>query len=229
MKNILNTKPSIKLEGRERFSVSFVDDSDINKKKILDIGCGYGWCELAMRKKGAREQFGLELTEKDLATAKKNIKDKNIHYLEGSAIRIPFEKSAFDTVLAWEVIEHIPKDTEEKMFSEVHRVLKKGGSFYLSTPNNTFFSTLLDPAWWLIGHRHYRVEKLIKFASYHGLLVENLEIRGGWWTIFSLLHLYISKWIFRRSLPFSKELRRLDTKGYSTEGFTTLFIKFRKI
>ena len=73
---------------------------------------------------------------------------------------------------SWEVLEHIPKDTEKKMFNEVNRVLKPGGIFYISTPYNNVISNIFDPAWWLIGHRHYSLEKVKKYAQDAGFEIK---------------------------------------------------------
>ena len=71
----------------------------------------------------------------------------------------------------------IPKQTENKMFSEAYRVLKPGGHFYLSTPYRHFLSNLFDPAYWLIGHRHYSKEQIEHFAQQANFSINNLTIR----------------------------------------------------
>ena len=229
MINTLNVSPKGKLKGREKFSVTFVENKDIENKKILDVGCGYGWMELALQKKGAKDICGIEYREKDLATAKKYIKESNIEFKVGSAIDIPYKDASFDTVISWEVIEHIPKGTEQKMLSEINRVLKKGGVCYLSTPFRSLPSVILDPAWWLIGHRHYSVHSLVLLALKNNFSLERLTIRGKWWTLFSILNMYISKWVLRQNSPLTKFLEEKDTAEYtSVEGFDNIFIKIRK-
>ena len=159
MKNITKVKPTEILHGRLLFSINFVSDLDIKDKKILDIGCGYGWFELNAIKRGCSNIIGTEITENDLQTAKENINNIKVQLKKGSAIDLNFHNKQFDTVVSWEVLEHIPKQTENKMFSEINRVLKNNGVFYLSTPFSNLFSDILDPAWWLIGHRHYKKNK----------------------------------------------------------------------
>lgn len=92
MINVLNVSPRGKLKGRENFSVHFIDKYDIKGNKILDIGCGYGWMELALKKNEAKVVCGIEYQEKDLKTAKKYINEKEISFSVGSAINIPFDK-----------------------------------------------------------------------------------------------------------------------------------------
>lgn len=82
--------------------------------------------------------WGIELSEKDLATAKMGVKSKKVTFGKGSAISLPFEDDFFDCVVSWDVIEHIPPNTEMQMLKEISRVLKRGGAVYLSTPYRSF-------------------------------------------------------------------------------------------
>ena len=115
------------------------------------------------------------------------------------------------------------------MFSEVARALKSGGVFYLSTPHRSFFTNILDPAWWLVGHRHYSRERLEKFAIDAGLNIELVEIKGGWWSLVYILNMYISKWVFRRKPIMDKYFLEKEIAEYmSDDGFANIFVKFRK-
>lgn len=229
MKNILNDKPTETLNGRLIANVNFVDNKDVIDKNILDVGCGYGWCELNFVSRGAKKVTGIEITSEDLETAVKNIKKKNIAFKVGSAIDLPFKANTFDTVVCWEVIEHIPKETEMKMFSEVYRVLKPGGIFYLSTPYNNFFSNIGDPAWWLIGHRHYSLKQLEYFAKQNKFTIKSHEIKGKLWSILSILNMYVSKWIFRMRPFWTQYIQRKDNEEYKIkDGFVNIFVKFKK-
>lgn len=230
MKNILDEVPAHNLTGRLLASVKFVDDSDLKGKTALDIGCGYGWCELDFLNRGVTKIIGVEQSEKDLETIQKNINNDRLELKVSSATNLPFEPNSFDTIVSWEVIEHIPKGTEKMMFSEVTRVLRPGGTFYLSTPHRSFFSNALDPAWWLIGHRHYSLKQLAKFANdTSSLRIELVNIKGGWWSLLSILNLYISKWIFRRKPIFETFFSEKENLEYVADnGFANIFIKFRK-
>lgn len=232
MKNILGEVPNeYTLTGRFLTSVDFVSDADIRNKNILDIGCGYGWCEVSFLKRGANHITGIEISEIDLKTIKKNITDERVSTTVASAIDLPFPSESFDAVVSWEVIEHIPKHTEEKMFSEVWRVLKPGGVFYLSTPYLSFWSTFLDPAWWFLGHRHYSAGQLQRYAKKTSFYPEKVLIRGGWWSAFSIINMYVAKWIFQRNMFFGDHFVKNENREYEDsrhQGFTNIFVKFRK-
>ena len=229
MKNIFFEKPTEILHGRLLTSVNFVSDEDLSGKKILDIGCGYGWCEINFLKRGVKKISAIEISENDLTTIRQNVKDERLELKEGSAIKLPFPDGSFDTIVSWEVIEHIHQNTESVMFKEVYRVLKPNGHFYLSTPHRSFFANILDPAWWLIGHRHYSVENLYKFAQKSNFRIVETKIFGSWWTLVSTLDLYIAKWLFRRSRFFNNFLSKKESEEYSASGFVNIFMKLKKV
>jgi len=229
MKNIIEEKPTDELHGRSLYNTNFVSDEDLKNKNVLDIGCGFGWFEINAEKRGVKKIIGTELEEKDLETARKYTTSEKIEFKVGSAIKLPFPDNSFDTVVSWEVVEHIPKNTEDKMFKEVTRVLKSGGSFYLSTPYNSFFAKFFDPAWWLIGHRHYSKSKLIRIGEDAGFKIEKTIINGGWWEILGINNLYIAKWIFKRRPFFENFINKKQNLEYKKEdGFTNIFIKYQK-
>jgi cyclopropane fatty-acyl-phospholipid synthase-like methyltransferase len=228
MRNVLDEKPTVDLNGRLRFSVGFVDQTDLFGKKVLDIGCGFGWFELNALSRGVREIVGTEISEVDLQPINRHLHDPKLVTEVASAIDIPFPDRSFDAVVSWEVIEHIPPHTEPIMFSEVARVLKPGGQFYLSTPNASPLSTAADPAWWLIKHRHYAPDKLRQLAQEAGLRVARLEVKGGLWEIAFTWNLYLSKWILRRRPIAERAFHRQVNREYGTPGFNDLFMKMTK-
>jgi len=124
MKNIIDEKPS-NVYGRLLFSSNFVHDSDIEAKKVLDIGSGYGWFEINAVSKNVKSIIGIDMTNEDISTALKYVNYDNVSFRVGSAIELPFEDSVFDTVVSWEVLEHIPKFTENKMRKKCVNLLIK--------------------------------------------------------------------------------------------------------
>lgn len=111
------------------------------KTKSLDLGCGSS----PRNPFQADELFGVDI-RKDL---EKDIKQANL------AIEpIPFESNSFDFITAFDVIEHIPReswpDGKLKMsfldlMNEIHRVLKPGGIFLHSTPAYPSPEAFQDP------------------------------------------------------------------------------------
>jgi len=148
----------------------------------------------------------------------------------GSGLSIPFEDESFDVVLSWEVLEHIPQNTENQFFREISRVLAPNGVFFLSTPNHSLISTYLDPAYWCVNHRHYKIKTIISLAEQNGFIIEEIKVRGGWFETFAIYNLYITKWIFRRA-PFLEnwQSKKLDYEWKKDSGFMTIMTRMRKM
>jgi len=230
MKNIIKEQANVKLTGRLRRTFSFVSNGDIENKYIVDIGCGYGWFEHNAFKKGAAKITGIEISESDLMTVKSCISNKNFSPVIGHATNIPVKKGSVDTVVAWEVIEHIPNGTEDDFFKEVRRVLRKDGHFYLSTPYRSILATYLDPAFWLVGHRHYSKSLLTQFGLNNKFSVESVLVTGGIWTIYSIIDMYFWKWIFRRESVFKRFLhKKIENEYRRDHGSANIFVKYKKL
>lgn len=229
MKNILKDKSNIALHGRLLHSTKLLTNYKLEDKKVLDIGCGYGWFEEFAIKKGVSKIVATEITSKDLRTILSNIHNTKVITKVANAIKLPFLSSSFDLVVSWEVLEHIPHDTETKMFSEVYRVLKPGGMFIMSTPYSSWISKITDPAWWLIGHRHYSVPLVSEYAKRAGFKIKIIEVKGRFWEMVGNLNMYLSKWILRRKPLFEQNINYLIDKEYLiSSGYMTMFAMFQK-
>lgn len=97
--------------------------------KILVIGCG-SQDEMDIINERC-EGIGIDISEK--AVEKSKAKYSRFEYFVADATNLPFSENSFDCVVCSEVIEHIPEN--EKVFSEVRRVLKNKGTFIVTTPN----------------------------------------------------------------------------------------------
>ena len=55
--------------------------------------------------------------------------------VRANACALPFTESCFDEINAIHVLEHIPRKEHDSFYSEMYRVLKPGGVFYVEVPN----------------------------------------------------------------------------------------------
>ena len=97
---------------------------------------------------------------------------RNVTYVTGDAQRLPFSDGSFDTVFAFDVIEHVPD--EVPVIDEAARVLRRGGRLILTTPSEDIriFPGLLqswaDRRW---GHdrvRGFRADYIRKLLERSG-------------------------------------------------------------
>jgi SAM-dependent methyltransferase len=228
LKNLVDERPTRELHGRLAWTRAFVDEADLAGRDVLDIGCGFGWFELLALDRGASSITGVEPAETDLAMVRRFFDDQRVTFRVGSAVDLPFQDATFDTVVCWEVLEHLPRGSELRAFREIHRVLRREGVLYLSTPHASPLATALDPAWWLIGHRHYSRTAVASLATSAGFVVERLELRGRGWELAQLVDLYVSKWVLRRRPLFAAAIdRRLDAE-WERPGFANVFLRAPK-
>ena len=111
--------------------------------KLLDCGCGAGEITMEIaRQVGTKQVWGIEIVENAAAKAE----ERGIKVSRGDLNEpFPFDSENFDIVHAANIIEHL-YDTD-MFLEEVHRVLKVGGYFLVSTCNlaalHNIFSLLL--------------------------------------------------------------------------------------
>lgn len=55
--------------------------------------------------------------------------------IKADICELPMEDNTVDEIVAYQVVEHIPYWKSEKMFSEMYRVLRLGGTVTLETPD----------------------------------------------------------------------------------------------
>jgi predicted SAM-dependent methyltransferase len=96
---------------------------------------------------------------------------------------LPFRSNVFDEVIFTEVIEHIPSGHESLALTEIHRVLRVGGVI-MSTPNNILLFKILDPAYYLMRHRHYDMETISMLLTECGFSLK--KVIRIWWGIHML-------------------------------------------
>ena len=104
--------------------------------KVVDVGCANGNL-ISCLSQNYRDTWicGVDISDDALKSAKERFKDnKNIQFRVGSFDRLPFEDSSIDLITCTEVLAHIFPETFVNSFSEVARVLKKGGYYLASVP-----------------------------------------------------------------------------------------------
>lgn len=114
-------------------------DDIYNKNiRILDYGSGNGeFLGLLTKTKRNILAFGYDVNKNAFLKSSRKYKDVKFKYGEINS-KLPYKNSYFDTVLMFHVLEHV--DSEKRAIKEVHRVLKKGGVFILSSPYKGLFA-----------------------------------------------------------------------------------------
>jgi len=106
----------------------------VKDKIAADIGCadGYGTQYLA---NFASQITGVDYSEETVKLASAKHKEKtNLKFVRAAVPPLPFEDNSLDVLTAFQFIEHI--HNRKAFMTDVKRVLKPGGIFLCSTPNN---------------------------------------------------------------------------------------------
>lgn len=73
---------------------------DFSGKRVLDLGCGFGWhCRYAAEQ-GAAYVLGVDISEKMLAVARGKTPYANVEYTLSGIEEYPFPPAAFDIVIS---------------------------------------------------------------------------------------------------------------------------------
>lgn len=103
---------------------------NLKNKKILMLGCGTGEESILLESFGAlpKDIIGIDLSNSSIRIAKDTYPD--IKFIVSDINDLPFDNDSFDFVYSSLVVHY--SATPEKVYQEVHRVLKKDGLFLFS-------------------------------------------------------------------------------------------------
>lgn len=108
-------------------------------KTVLDIGCGKGWYSVFLKDRGF-DVYALDI--------EKQFEDERINFTLASAQTLPYPDHSFDTVLMWDVLEHI--EDEQLILQHVARVCRK--RLILSVPNQDDRNL----NWYNLTYQHFK-------------------------------------------------------------------------
>ena len=128
--------------------------------RVLDMGAGGGRHAFAVYRRGAHV-VALDRSEQDLrevqgmfgamVLAGEVPGGGSAQAVRGDAYRLPFEDASFDRVIAAEVLEHLPADTDA--MAELTRVLRPGGLIAVTVPR-----WLPEKLCWALSDAYHQVE-----------------------------------------------------------------------
>ena len=127
-------------------------------KRVLDLGCGYGWhCRYAAEQ-GAKEVVGVDLSALMIAEAEAHTESDVITYVQASIADYSAPAGSFDVVISSLALHYVGNLADT--FAMVHSVLMPGGVFTYSV-EHPMFTARAEQAWHLddAGNRvHWPVD-----------------------------------------------------------------------
>lgn len=108
----------------------------LHGKKVLDLGCGYGWhCKYA-EEQGAAQVLGIDLSRKMIAEAKRRNAGNHIEYRVCNIEEYDYPEDTWDFVISNLALHYI--ENISKIFAKVHKTLKPEGVFLFNIEHPTF-------------------------------------------------------------------------------------------
>lgn len=150
----------------QRSLLAYHKAAELIEGDVLEIGTGVGYGAEVLAPHATR------FITLDKTTPESVYQDANVEFIEAAVPPIPAENNSFDYVVSFQVIEHIKRDFD--FVREVHRVLKPGGKFIVTTPNAPM-SLTRNP--WHV--REYRPEELTNILECYFSHVEPLGVFGN--------------------------------------------------
>ena len=141
---------------------------------VLDIACGDGYgCRILAPQVG--QVLGVDINQPLISANQQNNRVENISYGVGDCFALELADAAVTGATAMELIEHLPVEQVDTFVSEVRRVVRPGGSFVCSTPQNSHGDIPIVP--WHI--KEYSVAELRAILERHFASVKILSSKSG--------------------------------------------------
>lgn len=178
--------------------------------RVLDLGCGEGYCARALRRRGA-DVTGLDVSAGmiDQARAQEAAHPLGIEYDVGCATDLSrFGSATFDTVLAVFLFNYLDVDQTRRCMAETARVVRPGGRFVFAVPHPAFpyLRPAAPPFYFRTGGAGYFSARDRRFPG-------RIWKRDGTWLDVQLCHKTIEDYFAAlsaagfRSMPNVRELR----------------------
>ena len=143
------------------------------ESRVLDLGCGSGVPATRRIVDRGHSVLGVDVSREQLARAGKNVPEAE--FVLSSALEFDLPPQSLDAVVAFYVIEHMPRQAHETLLASIHRWLREGGWLLLTFETEDRPDTVGE---WLGGpmfFSHFDAatnEKLVRKAGFEVVRAE---------------------------------------------------------
>lgn len=147
---------------------------DFTGKRVLDVGCGFGWhCRYAADQ-GAQSVLGIDLSAKMLQIAAEKTNDPKIRYQRLAMEEIDFAPASFDVVISSLAFHYTPDFTN--VCQRISRCLTNDGQFVFSVEHPVFtaeghqdwiYDENGQPKYWPVDHYFTEGQRDAVFLDQH--------------------------------------------------------------
>jgi ubiquinone/menaquinone biosynthesis C-methylase UbiE len=116
---------TVRIEERKRYT-DFILNNLETGSKVLELGCGSG-DPTTMRLAERFSVTGVDISQQQIKFAKRNVPQAT--FIQGDMTRLMFPTPAFDAVVAFYSITHVPRRQHVGLLTSIANWLKPGGLF----------------------------------------------------------------------------------------------------
>lgn len=152
--------------------------------KVLELGCGVGIFTKLLAKKvknGIIE--AVDLSEKSVAVAKNELKDRNnIHFDVADVVKYQPKNSDFDMITLMDVIEHIPLEHHAELFANLAKIATEKTNILINIPNPQYigYARINHPESLQVIDQEVELFTLMQHLEQSGLELTYFEKYGIW-------------------------------------------------
>lgn len=119
---------------------------DLKGRRVVDLGCGFGWAARWMREHGAASVLGLDLSENMIGRAKADTRDPGIEYRIADIETLALPPAAFELAYSALTFHYIVDFA--RLVRVIHQALVPGGHLVF-TIEHPIFMAAANPHWML--------------------------------------------------------------------------------
>ncbi|MDF2905237.1 MAG: methylase involved in ubiquinone/menaquinone biosynthesis [Herbinix sp.] len=109
---------------------------NLHGKRVLDLGCGFGWhCRYAVSQ-GAESVIGVDISDRMINEAKNKTESEDIKYVCSPIEDIDFPEGSFDVVISSLTLHYL--ESFEGILNNINKWLVSGGDFVFSVEHPIF-------------------------------------------------------------------------------------------
>ena len=117
---------------------------DLRGRRVLDLGCGFGWFCRWARQQGAAYVLGIDVSENMLARARETTEDNSITYLRADMEQLELPNQSFDCVYSSLALHYV--ENLSQLIAQVYGSLLPGGHLVFSV-EHPIFTAPSEPQW----------------------------------------------------------------------------------
>ena len=112
---------------------------ELKGRSVLDIGCGEGYCARELKRLGAGDCLGIDLSPEMISVAqtREEIDQLGIEYQACNVVEFETDRN-FDLCIAVFLFNYLTIEEMQRVFSMVYKALPANGQFVFSVPHPSF-------------------------------------------------------------------------------------------